>query len=90
MAADVAGDPDAAYTADSRANFLDRHHQRKGKKHGPEHAVAKLRPDLRISGDPARIVVGRTGNQSRTELPKEYPLTLVGLPFFKRRSIGRE
>ena len=70
MAPDIAGDSDAAHAADSCADFLDGRHQRKGKEHGPEHAVAELRSDLRIGRNPARIVVRRAGNQAGTEFPK--------------------
>ena len=72
MAPDIACDPDAAYAADSRANLLDGRHHGEGKKHRPEHAVAKLRPDLRIRRNPARIVVCRSGDQARAELPQDF------------------
>src|SRR5580704_19166908 len=38
ISADVVGDALAGDTSETRADFLDRGHQRKRKQHGPEHA----------------------------------------------------
>jgi hypothetical protein len=41
-------------------------HQRPAEKHDPCHAVAELCASLRIGGYAARVVVGCTGNETRT------------------------
>src|ERR1700716_212841 len=54
---------------DAEASNLDLHHdQRDRDQHqGPEHAVAILGADLRVSGDSACIVARRAGNEPRSE-----------------------
>ena len=54
----------AGHPPDVRADQLHRAHQGIGEDHGPEQPKAELRASLRISGDPARIVVGRAGDQA--------------------------
>ena len=73
MRADVAGNALAGHPAHARADLLDRRHQREAEQHHPAQRVAELRARLRVGGDPARIVVGGAGDQSRAE-PAEQPL----------------
>src|ERR1700739_4755287 len=70
MQAHIACDYYTTHAPDSRADLLNRRHQREGKEHRPEHAVAELRTHLRIRRNSARIVVRSSGNQSRSQLPE--------------------
>ena len=71
---DVGGEAFSGDPADPRANRLDRRHQRKGQRHGPEHVEAVLRARLGIGGDAARIVVGDAGDQARPDRgPEDAP-----------------
>ena len=61
------------------AALLNRRHKRRREHHCPTEGITKLRPDLGISGDPARIIVGCTGDHARTELTHEMA-QMRGMP----------
>ena len=69
--AHVAGQAMAGDAPDQGADHLDRHHQRKGQQHGPEQVEAELRARLAVGGDAAGIVVGRAGDQARSQLVEQ-------------------
>lgn len=60
----IVGDADPGHLADAGTNFLKDRHQREAEQHRPSMAVAELRSDLTVGGDPARIVVCGTGDPS--------------------------
>lgn len=66
--AQVPGEPVSRHAADPRADQLHRAHQRIGQHHRPQQHRAERRAGLRICGDTARIVVGRSGDQPGTQL----------------------
>ena len=57
----------AGHAADAGADRLHRDHQRIGQDDGPQHVQAELGAGLRIGGDAAGIVVGRSGDQAGTQ-----------------------
>jgi hypothetical protein len=61
---DVGGEALAGDPPDLRADELDRDHERRGQKHGPQQAEPELRAGLRIGGDPRRIVVGSSSDEA--------------------------
>src|SRR5580658_7463154 len=71
MLAEVGGDALAGNAADPCADLLDRHHQRPGEQHDPARRIAELGSGLRIGGDAAGVVVGRAGDQPRSENGEE-------------------
>ncbi len=70
---DVGGETFPRDPADARAHRLDRGHQRKGQRHGPQHIQAELCAGLGVSGDPARVVVGDARDKPRPD-PRERVL----------------
>src|SRR5271170_1649379 len=72
---DIGGQPAAGNAAEAGTDHLDSYHQRVGHHHGPQQTIAELRAGLRISGNAARIIIGRTGNETGSELPD--PLVLA-------------
>ena len=83
----IGGKPLAGDAADPRAHQLDRDHEWRGEKHGPQQAVAKLRAGLRVGRNARRIVVGGAGHQSRTQQPKHHVAGFFGLCVF---GVGHE
>src|SRR5205814_10559937 len=67
MATQVAGDAVPGGSPDSRADFLDRHHERKCEQHGPADGEPELRTGLAVSADAGRIIIRCAGNESGTE-----------------------
>ena len=88
MPAQIAGDAKAGDAADAGADLLDRDHQRVAEHQRRGQAVAELRADLRIGGDPAGIVIRRPGDQARPEHPEQLQaigrLGLIGLRRFRQ------
>ena len=68
---DVAREPLPRLPADPCADDLDRRHERQRQEHGPGQREAELRAGLAVGRDPARIVVGRAGDEPRAERPPE-------------------
>src|ERR1019366_10130751 len=64
----VSGDTHPGHLPDPGADLLYTRHQRIGENHCPEHRESELRSYLRVSRDAAGVVVGSTGNNSRSEL----------------------
>jgi hypothetical protein len=62
--ADIPGEPLAGDAPDIAAHQLDRRHQRKAQRHGPQHPEAELRAGLRIGGDAAWVVVRDAGDKA--------------------------
>ncbi len=83
----IGGETLAGYPADPRAHQLDRNHEWRRQKHGPEQTVTKLRSGLRIGCDARRVIIGGTGHQSRTKQPKHQVLGFLG---FRANSFGHE
>ena len=67
MLADIAGDPLAGRSADTGADFLDRHHQREGEHHRPRDREAKLRASLTVCADTRGIVIRGTRDDAGTD-----------------------
>ena len=65
---DVGRQPLARNAPDRCAHQLDRRHQRKRERHGPEHSQAVLRARLRIRRYAAGVVIGDSGDEPRTDL----------------------
>lgn len=63
----IVGDADPGHRADAGTDFLKDRHQREAEQHHSSEAVAELRSDLTVGGDPTRIVVCGTGDQSRSQ-----------------------
>jgi hypothetical protein len=76
------------YPADLRTDKLDRRHQRIGQRHRPKHVEAELRAGLRIGGDAARIIVGGTGDEARTQLLEQRGFAQPYSGSLPRREIG--
>ena len=67
--------PAPGHAADLGGDLLDDHHQREAEQEGPGEAVAELGADLAVGADPARIVVGGAGDQTRSEAFQEIRKT---------------
>ena len=72
VAAQILRDAVAGYAADPCADRLDGRHQRKAEQHRPAEAVAELRAHLAVGRDAARIVVGRAGDQTRSQTFQKF------------------
>ena len=77
MIADVARDAVPGDASDARRHDLDADHQRRREQHAPQHAEAELRAGLRVGGDPARVVVGRAGDESGPRRLKKLRARLI-------------
>jgi hypothetical protein len=65
--AQVSGEPLAGDAADARADQLRRDHERVREQHRPQEAGAELRADLGVGSDAARVVVGGSREQARSD-----------------------
>ena len=63
----IGADAAAGDAADAGADLLNGCHKWISYDHCPEQGVAELRTHLRIGCDPTWIIVGRAGDQSRTQ-----------------------
>ena len=71
LAPQVLRDAAPGDAADPAADLLDDDHEGEAEQHGPGEAVAELSSDLAVGRDPARVVVGRTGDQARAQPPDQ-------------------
>jgi hypothetical protein len=69
MLAKIARDTLARNSTDPGADLLNRDHQRIAEEHGPRDREAELRAGLAIRADPARIVVGCSGDEPGSKHP---------------------
>ena len=68
MASQVAGDTAAGDPSDFRCDKLNDSEQREGERERPRQRVPELGTNLAMRSDAAWIVVGRTGDETGTEL----------------------
>ena len=64
---DVGDNAFSRHATNLAADKLDGDHERRGQKHRPQQAIAKLRTGLGICRDAGGVVVGRSRDQSRSE-----------------------
>src|SRR6185312_14756895 len=68
--------------ADFGCNLLDNDHQGKAEQKGPRKLKSKLRANFAMRGDPARVVVCRSGYEARTQ-PSPKPQQWRADPLFR-------
>jgi hypothetical protein len=78
MSTHIAGDPVAGDPSDPGRYLLNGGHQWVGEKHRPANAEPQLGARLAVGADSGGIVVGRSGDQPRTERVEETPQTETG------------
>ena len=71
MSTQVAGDADTRDASDPCADVLNDNHEGQAEKHDPGKTVAELGSHLTVGCDAARIVVGGTRDEARTQLAQE-------------------
>src|SRR5665213_232353 len=71
MSADIPRDSAAGDSTNSRADFLDRAHQRQREEHRPKQAVAILGAGLRVRGDATGIIVRCAGDEAGAQSLQE-------------------
>lgn len=73
-------------SADSCAQPLHRRHEGVAEEHSPAEGVTKLCSDLAVGCDAAWVIVGRSGDEARTQCLEEALALLRGLDTAGRRS----